>query len=202
MYLLAGFWERLIEWDKNSFIYINHYGANDFFDRIMPFMRKSTHWVPLYTFLLFFMLLNFGKRGLWWCLLFLATVALTDMTGTYIFKHEVERLRPCQDPGMEGFVRLVINQCAGGSSFISNHAANHFGMAAFFFVTYRHFSRWAAWLGIAWAFVIAYAQVYVGVHYPLDVICGGLIGFVIGSLTGHLFNKRFGFSIFEYQPLA
>lgn len=202
MYFIAGFWERITDWDRRLFFFVNHDHANGVFDILMPFLRRSTHWVPLYTFLLFFMVFNFGRRGWWWCILFITTVALTDMTGTYLFKHGVERLRPCQDPAIMDQVRLMIDQCAGGYSFISNHAANHFGMGAFFFISFRNLVPWAAWTALAWALLIAYAQVYVGVHYPLDVICGGLIGFTLGSITGHIFNKRFGFTIFEDQPLA
>ena len=201
MYLL-NFWENLIEWDKNAFLAVNGSWTNPFFDEIMPFLRLSTHWVPLYTFILFFMVLNFRQRGLWWCLFFVVTVALTDMIGARIFKEGIERLRPCNDPMLMDRVRLVIKQCAGGYSFISNHAANHFGMAIFFFVTVRHISRAAAWIGLLWAVSIAYAQVYVGVHFPLDVISGALLGLAIGSLTGQFFNKRFGITIFDHQPIV
>jgi undecaprenyl-diphosphatase len=199
MYLLSNFWERLIEWDRNAFLTINGNWANPFFDAVMPFLRQSSHWIPLYTFLLFFMLINFGKKGAWWCLFFLVTVALCDMTGNHFFKKGIERLRPCNDPALAESVRLVIRKCAGGYSFISNHAANHFGMAAFFFVTFRHVSGLAAWAGIFWAVSIAFAQVYVGVHFPLDVISGGLLGLSFGAITGQFFNRRFGITIFGPQ---
>jgi undecaprenyl-diphosphatase len=97
-------------------------------------------------------------------------------------------------------VRLLLDRCAGGYSFISNHAANHFGMATFFFITMKPvFGKWAA-LSLCWAALIAYAQVYVGVHFPSDVLAGALIGTGLGWLTGKLFNKRYGFSIFDRQP--
>ena len=202
MYFLSSFWENLIEWDKSAFVQVNSTWSNPVFDAVMPVLRLSGNWIPLYTFLLAFMLLNFRIRGLWWCVLFVVTVAMTDMTGTYFFKHGIERLRPCNDPTMAESLRLVIRQCAGGYSFISNHAANHFGMAAFFFVTFRHISKIAAWIAIFWAVAIAYSQVYVGVHFPLDVICGGLLGLSFGSITGHFFNKRFGIAIFDHQPIV
>jgi undecaprenyl-diphosphatase len=145
------------------------------------------------------MLVNFRIKGLWWAVFFLATVALTDMTGTYVFKHSFMRLRPCNDPAFFDHVRLLLKNCAGGSSFISNHAANHFGMGIFFFITTRHILKKWAWIGIAWAFLIAYAQVYVGVHYPLDVACGAALGLAFGISTATLFNKRYGFAIFAPQ---
>ncbi len=197
-----NFWQKLVKWDQSLFEKINGDWANPFFDAVMPFLRNSLSWVPLYIFLLVFVLMNFKIKGIWWAILFLSTIALTDMTGTYVFKHGFERLRPCSDPGFADHVRLLLKHCAGGYSFTSNHAANHFGMAAFFFVTFRHLLKKWAWVGLFWAASIAYAQVYVGVHYPLDVICGALLGLAFGITTGTFFNKRFGFAIFDNQPAA
>jgi membrane-associated phospholipid phosphatase len=203
MYFSAiNFWQKLVQWDQSLFKKINGDWANPFFDAIMPFLRNSLSWIPLYVFLLVFVLMNFKVKGIWWAVLFLSTIALTDMTGTYVFKHGFERLRPCSDPDFADHVRLLLKHCAGGYSFISNHAANHFGMATFFFVTFRHLLKNWAWIGLFWASAIAYAQVYVGVHYPLDVFCGGLLGMAFGITTGSIFNKRFGFAIFENQPSA
>lgn len=203
MYTAAlSFWQQLIKWDQYLFEKINGDWSNPFFDAVMPLLRNSLSWVPLYCFLLVFVLLNFKLKGIWWSVFFLSTVALTDMTGTYVFKHEFERLRPCSDPAFAEHVRLLLKQCAGGYGFISNHAANHFGMAAFFFVTFRHLLKNWVWVGLFWASLIAYAQVYVGVHFPLDVLAGALLGLAFGISTGSIFNKRFGFAIFGHQHAA
>lgn len=191
------FWQRLIQWDRALFEKINGEWTNPFFDALMPFLRNSLNWIPLYIFLLVFVLTNFKIKGLWWVVLFLSTIALTDMTGTYVFKHGFERLRPCSNPDFADRVRLVLKQCSGGYSFISNHAANHFGMATFFFVTFRHLLKKWVWVAFLWAAAIAYAQVYVGVHYPADVFAGSLLGLAFGITTGSFFNKRFGFAIFD-----
>ncbi len=196
----VSFWQTLLTWDRALFEKINSDWANSLFDSVMPWLRVSTVWAPLYLFMLVLVLQNFKASGLWWALLFLVTVALTDMTGTYLFKHNIERLRPCRDPEFMDHVRLVVQQCAGGYSFISNHAANHFGMGVFFFVTFRHMIGKWAWVGLIWAASIAYAQVYVGNHYPLDVLGGAVLGLIFGITTGQLFNKRFGFVIFDDQP--
>jgi len=202
MYFAASFWQTIINWDQALFEKINGDWANPFFDALMPFLRNSQVWAPLYLFVLVLVLHNYGVKALWWALLFIVTVSLTDMTGTYIFKHNIERLRPCRDPAFAAHVRLVLKQCAGGYGFISNHAANHFGMAAFFFITFRRMIGKWAWTGLIWAASIAYAQVYVGVHYPLDVLAGALLGLGFGFSTGRLFNKRFGFAIFDNQPIG
>ena len=162
----------------------------------MPYLRNSYYWTPLYLFLLLFVIINFKGRGWWWVLIFLCTVSLTDIISSRILKEVFERLRPCQDPDFMGYVRLLVDQCSGGSSFTSSHAANHFGMATFFFITFRHlFKKWA-WLVFIWAAAVGYAQVYVGVHYPGDVLGGAVAGILMGSLTGVFFNKRYGIAIF------
>lgn len=197
MCLIAiNFWKKLVQWDQSLFISINSDWTNPVFDVVLPIMRNSFIWYPLYLFLLIFVLLNFKVRGLWWAVFFLSTLALTDMTGTYVFKHVFERLRPCSDPDFFTHVRLLLKQCAGGYSFTSNHAANHFGMATFFFITFRHLFKIWAWIALCWAAAICYSQVYVGVHYPLDVLSGAMLGLAFGITTGTFFNKRFGIAIF------
>lgn len=198
-FLQSGILQKLEQFDQWLFIKVNHGLANPVFDALMPFMRNSISWVPLYLFLGVFVVLNFKFKGLWWALFFVATVALTDMTGTNLFKHIIMRPRPCSDPEFYYRVRLLVEYCSGGSSFISNHAANHFGMATFFYITmYPIIKKWAS-IGFIWAAIIAFAQVYVGVHYPLDVLAGSLLGILAGTLTGKLFNNRYRFVIFENQ---
>jgi len=183
--------QSIEQFDHWLFKKINGEWTNSFLDIIFPIIRQSNFWMPWYLFLFVIVILNFKKNWWWWIVLFFCTVAGTDTIGTRIFKHVFERLRPCSDPGFFANVRMVLNECAGGYSFVSNHAANHFGMAAFVFFTLRmHFRKtiFVIWL---WPFAVSYGQVYVGVHYPSDVLAGGLIGFLVGWLTALLFNKRF-----------
>jgi membrane-associated phospholipid phosphatase len=200
MFLLeSGLWHKLEQFDQWLFIKVNSGMANPFFDAVMPFMRQSINWAPLYLFLGVFAVLNFKSKGLWWALFFIATVAITDMIGTRVLKHSIQRLRPCGDPDFYYRVRLVVEYCSNGFSFTSNHAANHFGLATFFYITMHHvLGKWAT-IGFIWASMIAFAQVYVGVHYPLDVLAGSLLGILVGTLTGRLFNNRYRFVIFENQ---
>lgn len=200
--ILLNVWTGLKEWDRDLFIKLNSEWTNSFFDWLLPWLRNSSLWIPLYVFLFFFVALNFKSKSQWWVLLFIATVALTDMTGTYLFKHNFERFRPCRDPEMISYFRLLLKDCGGGYSFISNHAANHFGMATFFYISFRKILPRLAWIAFAWAGLIAYAQVYVGLHYPIDVICGAILGLLVGSFTGYIFNKQFGFAIFDNQPIV
>ena len=196
MYLLATLWQKIIQWDHDLFTEINSKWTNPLFDTLMPFLRNSIIWIPLYLFILVFVFLNFKTKAWWWIIFFLVTVALTDMTGTKLFKYGFERIRPCNNPDMLAHLRLLV-RCPSGWGFISNHAANHFGMATFLFITFRRlFNNWM-WLVFLWAGSIGYAQVYVGVHYPTDIAGGMLLGIIYGTCTGLLFNKNFGLSFRE-----
>lgn len=197
---LLSIWQQINHWDQWLFTKVNSGLSNPFFDWLMPILRTGKNWAPLYLFLAVFALLNFRWKGLWWVILFVVTVALTDMTGTYIFKHNFERLRPCNDPEFFMHVRVLLKYCSGGFSFISNHAANHFGLATFFYFTMKPVLKNWAKIAFVWAGLIAFSQVYVGVHYPLDVTAGAIWGLILGSFTGLLFNKQFGFSTFDDQP--
>ena len=201
MWVLAtSLWQRLDEMDRHLFTLINGQWTNSLFDAVMPFLRTPMYWAPLYLFMLVFVLLNFRLKGAWWAILFLSTTAITDLSGNYLFKKTFERLRPCNDPELYSQVRLLVDNCGSGYSFVSNHAANHFGMAIFFILTFRQtLGRWT-WLALLWAASIAYAQVYVGVHYPLDVLTGALLGTIAGLATATLFNKQFRFVNFDNQP--
>lgn len=180
------------EWDKWLFLKLNSQWTNPFFDAVLPFFRNSVFWAPLYIFIAAFIALNFGRKGFWWSLLFICTIAVTDMVGARILKEIFQRPRPCQDVELMNHVRLLLKQCSGSYSFVSNHAANHFGMASFAFLTFRGiFKKWM-YLAFVWAFFIAYAQVYVGVHYPLDVLGGAVLGMMAGSLTAWIFDKKWG----------
>ena len=199
MFLLfyqLSFFQILKEWDQWLFIQINNQQSNSFFDSVVPYLRNSFYWAPLYLFLLLFVTINFKGRGWWWVLFFLCTVSLTDIVSSKILKEAFERLRPCQDPDFLQNVRLLVNRCSGAYSFTSSHAANHFGMATFIFISFRRYFKNWTWLAFLWAGFIGYAQVYVGVHYPFDVLGGAIIGVLFGLLTGRYFNKKFGIVTF------
>ena len=98
------------------------------------------------------------------------------------------RLRPCNDPINALHGRLLV-ECGSGYSFPSSHATNHFGMSLFLYFTFGSFFKWIKPVVILWAALVAYAQVYVGVHYPIDVVTGACIGSIIGYIVARLFNK-------------
>ena len=200
MYLLqageTSFLDQVWQWittiDKFVFLLINNTFSSPVFDSIFPIYRESNTWVPLYLFLFVFIVFNFRWKAVPWILFFLVTVGLCDQISSSFIKEFFGRLRPCRDPDFNEHVRLLVVYCPGSGSFTSSHAVNHFGMAAFIVFTLGHYLqkwKWAFWF---WAASIAYGQVYVGVHYPLDVIGGALLGTGIGYATSSFFNRRVG----------
>ncbi|MBW8684092.1 phosphatase PAP2 family protein [Chitinophaga rhizophila] len=181
--------ERLLRLDYKLFFHINNVWSHPVLDAFVPWLREPFVWAPLYLFLLMFVTMNYGWRGLWWAAFFLITFGLADQSSLFI-KDTVGRLRPCRDPLIQHFVRLLVVHCPGSGSFTSSHAANHFALGTFCFLTFRHISKWFAASFFVWAAVICYAQVYVGVHYPLDVTGGGLLGIFLGVMSAGVFQRR------------
>ncbi len=180
-----------MQWDLNAWFYLNVDWTNDFLDAVIPYVRNQFFWVPLYLFLAVFMLFHYGKKGLIWCGGFLISFALADFISASLIKPFVQRLRPCNTPELQDLVHLIVN-CGSGLSFPSSHATNHFALGSFMAVTLGKPYRWVRWAGLLWALLIGYSQVYVGVHFPGDVIAGGIIGTLIGWLVGRLYNNKVG----------
>jgi len=187
-----GLLHSIIQGDYWLFSRINQDWTSPLFDGFFLFIRESELWVPFYLFLLVFITLNYRKKGLWWAAYLGMTAIIADLISSKLIKDTlVVRTRPCGDPLIIDTVRFIANYCPVSSSFTSSHACNHFALAFFIYRTLRHTSRW--WrLVFVWAFLISYAQVYVGVHFPLDVTCGAIIGSLIGWQLSRLFQYQFG----------
>ena len=188
---LDGFWEWIRPVDVWLLFRVNHGMHSDTLDTFVPFFRETSFWIPLYLFLLVFILQNFGKKGIWWCLGVVLTAVVADLVSSQLIKETIWRVRPCQDPEISSQINFIINYCPTSSSFTSSHATTHFAQATFFYLTLRHLSKWMRWVFL-WALLISYAQIYVGVHYPSDVFCGAIIGCIIGWLMSKLFSKQVG----------
>jgi undecaprenyl-diphosphatase len=186
---MNDFLTYLIAKDHALFSSINGKWTNPLFDNVMPWVRHSNNWIPLYLILLSFLIYKWGKKSWKWLVLVAVNITLTDQISSHLFKPFFHRLRPCADPELMYQSRLLLDHCSGGFSFTSSHAANHFGIAVFLVVTLQPLLKNYRYLFLGWAALIAYAQVYVGVHFPLDIIAGALIGIIVGYFNGKLFHK-------------
>ncbi len=197
MLLEAGsFWHHVLQaagrLDTALFLKINGAWHTSFFDSVFPWWREANTWVPLYLFFILLALVNFGKKAVPWILFVVLTLILTDQISSSLIKNWVQRPRPCRDEFLAAQVRLILNNCSGGYSFPSSHATNHFGFAVFVFITLKDVLKAWRYLFLLWAATISYGQVYVGVHYPIDILCGALLGTCIGYGTAMLFYKKIG----------
>ena len=184
-------YRRLLDFDHWLFFRINRSWTNPFLDVVLPFMRQPEFWIPLYLFFLLLATINFGVRGWWWCASLIMTAVMSDLFSSRLVKLFIFRLRPCRNEDIADKVRVLVNYCPHSSSFTSSHACNHFALAAFIFITLKQTASWT-WLILLWAAVICYAQVYVGVHYPFDVMGGAFFGCLIGWGMSVFFKKQFG----------
>jgi undecaprenyl-diphosphatase len=182
-------WERLDAIDREAFLAIN--GAHShFFDVLMEAASSMVLWFPAYAFFLWVILKRHGDKALLWSLPIIALMILfSDKGSVLLFKETVERLRPCHEPALSGLVHLVYKDCGGQFGFVSSHASNHFAIAVFMISVLDRRPRWAVAALLAWAVLIAYSRVYLGVHYPGDVLVGGLYGATIGSLAALTFHR-------------
>jgi membrane-associated phospholipid phosphatase len=195
-HIAVSFWWSIWAWlkyfDQSLFIKINSSWTNNFLDNVYPWWREANAWIPLYLFLFLFGVMNFGWRIWSWIVFFILTVILTDQISSTFFKDWIHRPRPCNDPAFMYQVRLLLTRCPTSGSFTSSHATNHFGAAYYVFFTMRpYFKKWG-YLLFFWAGTISYGQVYVGVHYPLDIIGGAILGSCIGMMTAYIYKKRVG----------
>lgn len=172
--------ETLKSIDTEVMLAIN--GAHcGFLDFTMFWASDKLIWIPLYVFLIYLLVLHYGKKG--WILTGMAIllVVISDQTSVHFFKETFERLRPCQDPAFEGLVRVPGGKCGGKFGFISSHAVNHFALAVFVGYFLQKKLRGFMYILLAWAAVIGYSRVYLGAHYPGDVLAGMVWGSLLGT---------------------
>ncbi|MCZ4244887.1 phosphatase PAP2 family protein [Pedobacter punctiformis] len=180
--------ESIQQFDAELFLKIHRGLSNGFFDWLMPLMRNRFFWAPLYLFIIIFCIKQYKKQGYYIIGMILFTFAMGDLIASRLIKPFVARLRPCNDPSLANDIIHRV-PCGSGLSFPSAHATNHFAIAIFLICLF--YSRWKPILpiGLFWAFIISFAQVYVGVHYPVDVTAGALLGTLIGFICSRIFKK-------------
>jgi undecaprenyl-diphosphatase len=167
--------EKISQWDEQLFIFLNSFHS-DFFDPIMFQLTQTMPWIPLYIFLSYLIWKTYGRDS-WWVFIAVGlAILLADKTTSALMKPFFERLRPCHDPALEGLIHNY-GKCGGMYGFASSHAANSFAIATIMSLALSHRYFAIRWLFV-WAIFFSYTRIYLGVHYPGDVIVGGLVGII------------------------
>lgn len=184
--MLFSLLHELLDWDRRLLIWLNSFHT-DWLDPVMYYTSQTFFWLPLYVFLIWLIVKDFKKE--WWVPIIgiIVTIVLADQVTTSVMKPFFARLRPSQEPSLQGIVHLVRDYhgeiyTGGLYGFASSHAANTFGTATFFALVFRSRHRWINWLFL-WAAVMTYTRIYLGAHYPGDILVGAIVGFFSG-LTG------------------
>lgn len=181
----------ILNWELALFLKINQEWSNALFDVVLPYLRNKYFWIPLYIFTIAFFGINYKWKGWLVIVMAICTVGLADTASSKVLKPTFNRVRPCNDEAISQQMTLRVH-CGAGKSFPSSHATNHFAFAIFWAMLLGHKWRWLWPVGILWAGSISYSQVYVGVHYPVDVSAGTLLGASIGALLGYMGKVIFG----------
>jgi undecaprenyl-diphosphatase len=186
--------DQLIEFDKKLLLFLNSFHTS-WLDPIMYFLSQTEAWLPLYVFLLYLIIKEY-KKETWIVLLgIVLTILLADQITASVMKPYFERPRPSHEPTLQGLVHLVHRfsgeiYSGGKYGFASSHAANTFGVATFFLLLFKTKKEWIGWLFL-WAATMSYTRIYLGVHYPGDILVGGLVG-VLSGIAGFKFQKWLG----------
>ncbi|HMJ68064.1 MAG TPA: phosphatase PAP2 family protein [Cyclobacteriaceae bacterium] len=171
--------QQLMDWDRRLLVWLNGFHA-DWLDPVMYYTSQTLFWLPLYLFLIGLIIKDFKKES-WIPLIGIGlTILLADQVTASLMKPFFARLRPSQEPALAGIVHLVRDRngeiyTGGLYGFASSHAANTFATAAYFTLLFRPKHRWITWLFL-WAAAMTYTRIYLGAHYPGDILAGSLVG--------------------------
>lgn len=181
--------QTLIDWDQQLFLFLNGLNA-PWADQLMYWITYKWTWTPMYVVLIAISILTFGKKtwGIW--LSVILAVIVADQVTSGLMKPFFARPRPCHDPVI-GYLVHIVTGCGGKYGFASSHASTSFALATSAFLIMGNQLRWMKWLFV-WAVVYAYSRVYVGVHYPGDILVGGVVGYLTGLLSAALYTKYSG----------
>jgi undecaprenyl-diphosphatase len=190
------FIESIKQVDTSLFLFINRHHL-PFFDTVFYWATGRLAWIPLYAFLLFLSIKKY-KSKTWFFLLAIAVLILCSDQFSVLVKNTVQRYRPCHNANLSSLIRLINDHCGGIYGFVSSHATNSMALMFFLNLTLLHRNRPMKFVMAVYVILVSYSRIYVGVHYPLDILAGWLLGILIAMLISVLLARVYPALIREY----
>ncbi len=175
-----GLLQSLIELDKELLLFLNSF-HNGYWDNFFWMFTSKEVWLPLYLTIAYVIFKNQGARGFVTMLAVALLIVLCDQISTNVFKYGFERFRPSHDEGLKYLVHLINGKRGGLYGFVSSHATNSFGLAMFTSLLFRN--KAYTFFIFLWATINAYSRIYMGVHFPGDIVGGFLLGIILGRIV-------------------
>ncbi|MDC1010087.1 phosphatase PAP2 family protein [Flavobacteriaceae bacterium] len=188
--------EEILKLDSQLFLFLNNLGSSTF-DAFWIFLSYKESNIFFYLSLLIFYFYKKSKTiklsEVFQSLLFIAIMILIADQTANLFKDSFQRLRPCYNESLIDSVRLVKESCGGKYGFFSAHASNSFSLAVFFGLLYKNKFRYIIYISLIYASLISYSRIYLGVHFPLDILFGGVYGITIGLVVFRIYENKLDF---------
>jgi undecaprenyl-diphosphatase len=181
-------WQTLLDTDRALLYAINGWHSEGL-DALHLWLSERFVWVPLYILLALLLVRLYKRTSIVALLLVAPMITATDQLASAVLKPSVQRLRPCHDPLVAPHLHRIGNYCGGEYGFVSSHAANTVALAVYVWLLTVMQWRWLGPLLLGWAGLVSLSRVYLGVHYPSDVLCGGLLGAVIAYCTYTIWRR-------------
>ncbi len=175
--------ERIITLDTNLFLWLNGFHSEGW-DKIMWFVSGKIEWIPLYVAILAYIIYRYRWNSIAIILAIVLLITLADQVSSNLIKDNVKRLRPSHVDALKNSIHILNEYRGGPYGFVSSHAANSFALAIFLTLLFRN--KWFSAFLISWAMVVSYSRIYLGVHYPGDILGGALLGAATGWLVYYL----------------
>lgn len=178
--------EFITQIDTNLFLLINQ-ADNSILDTVMYYSSSKLFWIPLYVLLLVLIGIKYKWKAIITVVFVLLAIAIADLCSVHLFKNVFQRLRPCYESELIPVINNIVG-CGGKYGFVSSHAANSFVIVMMIIKLIGDRHKWLYWLMPLWGLLILYSRVYLGKHYPGDVIAGAVLGIFIGWLIWLIFE--------------